>query len=289
MLQILVWGGGGDLFHHLFTENHLNKSDLYCCFLIQTQFHLISLPATASYKLLLVQPHFLVFLSLCQAAYLASYCKGHVIVNFDYWKWGILIKLSCGSQHFPPVSSNISAVHWCNRFLAGLFTFLSGQPVVNQLRASGRSWFRTIIMTKKSTNHNFFVLSFTTLCFVVQVEEKSTCPTPFFDCPNFSRYTPTKIVKQTNNNINSCSPVLCLFWKFMQSNVVILLFSVQNYCFYLAVIFHQLLDNTLECYSATETEKAVQPISCTSYNYQNNCKWLFRLKIWVLSMYKQNE
>ena len=29
----------------------------------------------------------------------------------------------------------------------------------------------------------------------------------------------------------------------MQSNVVILLFSVQNYCFYLAVIFHQLLDN----------------------------------------------
>ena len=32
------------------------------------------------------------------------------------------------------------------RFLAGLFTFLSRRPNVNQLRASGRNWFRTTVM-----------------------------------------------------------------------------------------------------------------------------------------------
>ena len=35
------------------------------------------------------------------------------------------------------------------RFLASLFTFLSKQPNVNQLRTTGRNWFRTIITTKK--------------------------------------------------------------------------------------------------------------------------------------------
>ena len=49
------------------------------------------------------------------------------------------------------------------RSQAGLFTFLSRQPIVNQLRTSGRNWFRTIIitiiMTTKKTRH---VLSFAT-------------------------------------------------------------------------------------------------------------------------------
>ena len=37
------------------------------------------------------------------------------------------------------------------RFLAGLFVFWSRRPVVSGLRASGRNWFRTIIMTTKKT------------------------------------------------------------------------------------------------------------------------------------------
>ena len=37
------------------------------------------------------------------------------------------------------------------RFLAGLFTFLSRRPIVNQLRASERNWFKTVVtITKKS-------------------------------------------------------------------------------------------------------------------------------------------
>ena len=48
--------------------------------------------------------------------------------------------------------------YWClvrswpftgtGRFLAGLFTFLGWQPVVSQLSASGRNWFRTITTMK---------------------------------------------------------------------------------------------------------------------------------------------
>ena len=36
------------------------------------------------------------------------------------------------------------------RFLAGLFTFFSRWPIVNQLRASGRTWFRFTIMIQKN-------------------------------------------------------------------------------------------------------------------------------------------
>ena len=35
------------------------------------------------------------------------------------------------------------------RFLAGLFNFLTREPIVNQFRASGRNWFKTITMKKK--------------------------------------------------------------------------------------------------------------------------------------------
>lgn len=51
---------------------------------------------------------------------------------------------------------NLNIFHWCmvrsqpfagtGRFPAGVFTFLSRRPNVNQLRASGRNWFRTTVM-----------------------------------------------------------------------------------------------------------------------------------------------
>ena len=60
--------------------------------------------------------------------------------------------------------------HWClvryqtvagtRRFLAGLFIFLSRSPVDSQLRASGRNWFRNIIMntTAKKVSFLFWLL-----------------------------------------------------------------------------------------------------------------------------------
>ena len=66
--------------------------------------------------------------------------------------------LSVPSSLGPSMAINIC--HWClvrsqpfsgtGRFLAGLFTFLSRQPVVNQLRVCGRNWFRTVIITTKT-------------------------------------------------------------------------------------------------------------------------------------------
>ena len=41
------------------------------------------------------------------------------------------------------------------RFLAGLFTILRWQPVVNRLRANGKNWFSTITMTVKKTSQSF--------------------------------------------------------------------------------------------------------------------------------------
>ena len=46
------------------------------------------------------------------------------------------------------------------RSQAGFFTFLSRQPIVDQLRTGGRNWFRTIITTTKNTKSEFYVLSF---------------------------------------------------------------------------------------------------------------------------------
>ena len=48
------------------------------------------------------------------------------------------------------------------RFLAGLFTFFSRWPIVNQLRASGRTWFRFIIMIPNKTK-KFSALPFMTI------------------------------------------------------------------------------------------------------------------------------
>ena len=53
----------------------------------------------------------------------------------------------------------ISHFHWClvkslllagtQRFLVALFTFLRRWPIVNQLRANARNWFKSTIMTMK--------------------------------------------------------------------------------------------------------------------------------------------
>ena len=78
-----------------------------------------------------------------------------------------LVSLSLG----PSMAVNI--FHGClvssklftgtRRFLAGMFTFLSMQPLVNRLRASGRNWFRTITMTLKKKQ----IRVFCNLCCIV--------------------------------------------------------------------------------------------------------------------------
>ena len=61
----------------------------------------------------------------------------------------------------------------------------------------------------------------------------------------------SKTPKQTSSKIKHLSTILCLFWKFIQSTVVICCccFNAQNYCFYLAFTYCPLLDHTncLEC------------------------------------------
>ena len=64
----------------------------------------------------------------------------------------------------------INILHWClvrcwsfagtHRLLAGLFTFLSRQPVVNRLRANGRNWFRIITTAGERKKSEFSVLSY---------------------------------------------------------------------------------------------------------------------------------
>ena len=54
-----------------------------------------------------------------------------------------------------------------SRFLAGLFTFLSRQPIANQLRACVRNWFRTIITTTPKSDF-VCVLHFAILCWAVK-------------------------------------------------------------------------------------------------------------------------
>ena len=84
-------------------------------------------------------------------------------------------------------------------------------------------------------------------CPVRQVEENSTCPAPFFGCMNFSLHAPTKSkAPKTNYRVQQLSSVWYLFWKFMHFTVVICYccFTVQNYCFYLAFVYCQCLDQT---------------------------------------------
>ena len=50
-----------------------------------------------------------------------------------------------------------------HRFLAGLFTFLSRQPVVVHLRASEKNWFRTSTAKKKKKKKIFCVVLVTLL------------------------------------------------------------------------------------------------------------------------------
>ena len=67
--------------------------------------------------------------------------------------------LSVSSSMRPGLHGNLTNFHRClvrsrsfagtDRFLAGLFTFLSSWPIVNRLRACGRNWFRTIMTTRR--------------------------------------------------------------------------------------------------------------------------------------------
>ena len=81
-------------------------------------------------------------------------CASYADCSSEQAWWITAVSLSIGpymavsifySQYSCPVRS------WpfpdTGRFLAGLFTFLSRRTFVNRLRASGRNWFRTIIMT----------------------------------------------------------------------------------------------------------------------------------------------
>ena len=87
--------------------------------------------------------------------------------------WWITTLLSVSLSLGSTMAINIS--HWClvrslpfagtRRFLAGLLTFLSRQPIVNCFRASGRNWFRIIIMSmKEKSRSEFSALSFMTWC-----------------------------------------------------------------------------------------------------------------------------
>ena len=51
----------------------------------------------------------------------------------------------------------------CGRFLAGLFTFLSRQLILNWLRASGRNWFRKHHDYGRRRKEDFFELCSVTL------------------------------------------------------------------------------------------------------------------------------
>ena len=52
--------------------------------------------------------------------------------------------------------------------VAGLFTFLSRQSTVNQLRACKRNWLKTIIINTKTKKSEFSVLTFRTLCWAAK-------------------------------------------------------------------------------------------------------------------------
>ena len=83
----------------------------------------------------------------------------HLLQNSAQAQW-ITVLLSVSSSLGPSIA--IHTFHWClvsswlvagaHRFLAGLFTILSRWPVVCWLRASGRNWWRTIIMTGGETS-----------------------------------------------------------------------------------------------------------------------------------------
>ena len=89
----------------------------------------------------------------------------------DLW---ITVLLSVSSSMGPSMAINIFHQYLVRSwsfagtgiFLAGLFTFLSRWPNVNQLRALGRNWFRTVVMTMKNKTKNkseFSALSSATL------------------------------------------------------------------------------------------------------------------------------
>ena len=104
----------------------------------------------------------------------------HLLHNSVQAQW-ITALLSVSSCLGPSVEVNI--FHQCLHvrswsfsgtcgFLAGLFTFLSRQLIVNRLIVIAnykRDWFRTIIMTTEEKKQNkFYVFTFTTLCRAVK-------------------------------------------------------------------------------------------------------------------------
>ena len=83
---------------------------------------------------------------------LLNFCLSHLQQNSVQARQ-ITALLSVSSSLRPSVTIG-NIFHWClvrsqpftgtGRFLAGLFTFLRRQPIVNQLRVGGRNWFRTV-------------------------------------------------------------------------------------------------------------------------------------------------
>ena len=94
---------------------------------------------------------------------LLNFCLSHLQQNSVQARQ-ITALLSVSSSLRPSVTIG-NNFHWClvrsrpftgtGRFLAGLFTFLRRQPIVNQLRVGGRNWFRTVITTMKKTGLSF--------------------------------------------------------------------------------------------------------------------------------------
>ena len=94
---------------------------------------------------------------------LLNFCLSHLQQNSVQARQ-ITALLSVSSSLRPSVTIG-NIFHWClvrsrpftgtGRFLAGLFTFLRRQPIVNQLRVGGRNWFRTVITTMKKTGPSF--------------------------------------------------------------------------------------------------------------------------------------
>ena len=119
-------------------------------------------------------------------------------------------------------SMAINSFHWClvrswlgtGRFLAGLFTIFSRQPVVNWLRVSGRNWFRTVITTtlKKHPTHKseFSALSFATLCCAakcdwscIQMQETRTV------AGNWGSKLPLTLFDVTHPGLAELSKLIC--------------------------------------------------------------------------------
>ena len=96
-------------------------------------------------------------------------------------------------------SQTFDGTHTSHRFPRGLLTFWSRQHIVNQLRAKGKNWFRTVITnTKKGTS---FCTVLMTICWAVKFG------------PFHMQINSGKLVMQPETNVSSELTVTLSHWQ----------------------------------------------------------------------------